>query len=365
MRNLGTLRSLVLAAGMLALPVASQAGLIFSVNIGPPVLPVYEQPLCPGPGYMWTPGYWAYGDQGYFWVPGTWVLAPFSGALWTPGYWGWGNGAYLWHAGYWGLHIGFYGGINYGFGYGGFGYNGGYWNGGNFFYNRSYSRVTNNITNVYNKTVINNYNNSNVSYNGGRGGLTYQANADQQAAYRGRRMDAVASQSQHVMAASQNRALYSSVNHGVPSIAATARPGAFNGPVTRPGQAAPGTFNSGQRFGNSANRPPSARPSPGFQSPSAASRPSTGQRFGSTPAYQNARPQNQPQSQGNSRPQFQSAPRPQYQSPSRPQYQSAPRPQSAPRQQYQSAPRPQSQPHFQSAPRPQSAPRSGGDPHRR
>jgi hypothetical protein len=31
-----------------------------SVNFGPPPLPVYEQPLCPVDGYLWTPGYWAY-----------------------------------------------------------------------------------------------------------------------------------------------------------------------------------------------------------------------------------------------------------------------------------------------------------------
>ena len=29
--------------------------------MAPPELPVYEQPLCPQPNYMWTPGYWAWG----------------------------------------------------------------------------------------------------------------------------------------------------------------------------------------------------------------------------------------------------------------------------------------------------------------
>ena len=24
------------------------------------------------PGLIWTPGYWAYGDDGYYWVPGAW-----------------------------------------------------------------------------------------------------------------------------------------------------------------------------------------------------------------------------------------------------------------------------------------------------
>ncbi|HTA48370.1 MAG TPA: hypothetical protein VK930_02865, partial [Verrucomicrobiae bacterium] len=90
----------------------AQIGIGISVRIGPPALPVYEQPICPAPGYLWTPGYWAWSDDaGYYWVPGTWVVAP-VGMLWTPGYWGWNDGVYAWNAGYWGPHIGFYGGIN-------------------------------------------------------------------------------------------------------------------------------------------------------------------------------------------------------------------------------------------------------------
>ena len=146
----------VLAA--LALPVASNAQII-DITIAPPELPVYEQPSIPAPGYMWSPGYWAYDpDNGYFWVPGTWVAANI-GLLWTPGYWGWRDGLYVWNVGYWGTHIGFYGGVYYGYGYGGVGYEGGYWDNGVFAYNRSvnnFGGVT--VTNVYNKTVIVNSN---------------------------------------------------------------------------------------------------------------------------------------------------------------------------------------------------------------
>ncbi|MGA9788557.1 MAG: YXWGXW repeat-containing protein [Candidatus Sulfotelmatobacter sp.] len=157
---------------ILALPAPAQIGVGISVRIGPPALPVYEQPLCPGPGYLWTPGYWAWDDvDGYYWVPGTWVVAP-VGLLWTPGYWGWNDDVYAWNAGYWGPEIGFYGGINYGFGYRGNGFYGGEWRGGTFFYNTAVTRVnTTMITNVYvNKTVIVN-NTSHVAFNGGRGGV--------------------------------------------------------------------------------------------------------------------------------------------------------------------------------------------------
>ncbi len=108
-------------------PAPAQVSIGLSITIGPPALPVYYQPPCPAPGYLWTPGYWGWGTSGYYWVPGTWVTPPQVGFLWTPGYWGWRDGSYAWHAGYWGPHVGFYGGINYGFGYAGIGYVGGGW----------------------------------------------------------------------------------------------------------------------------------------------------------------------------------------------------------------------------------------------
>src|SRR5271154_4921622 len=93
----------------------AQIGIGVSVNFGPPALPVYEQPLCPTDGYLWTPGYWAYGSAGYYWVNGAWMAPPQEGFLWTPGYWGYSDGLYVFNAGYWGSTVGFYGGVNYGF----------------------------------------------------------------------------------------------------------------------------------------------------------------------------------------------------------------------------------------------------------
>src|ERR1700758_1164776 len=87
-------------------PTAANARVFVSVAIAPPAIPVYEQPYAPGYGYIWTPGYWAYGDNGYDWVDGAWVMPPYEGALWTPGYWGWGDGGYFWNPGYWGLTVG-------------------------------------------------------------------------------------------------------------------------------------------------------------------------------------------------------------------------------------------------------------------
>ncbi len=130
------------------------------------------QPICPGPGYIWIPGYWAYGPGGYYWVAGEWVLPPFVGALWTPGYWGWGSGLYEWHAGYWGTSVGFYGGINYGFGYTGYGYHGGYWRGNSFYYNAAANNVNTSVVHTTYRTTIRNVTTNRVSYNGGAGGIT-------------------------------------------------------------------------------------------------------------------------------------------------------------------------------------------------
>jgi hypothetical protein len=65
-------------------------------------------------------------------VPGTWVLPPNTGDLWTPGYWAFENTGFRWHIGYWGRTVGYYGGLNYGYGYSGRGYQGGRWNQGHY-----------------------------------------------------------------------------------------------------------------------------------------------------------------------------------------------------------------------------------------
>jgi len=190
----------------------------------PPALPDYDQPPCPGDDYMWTPGYWAYASDGYYWVPGEWVLAPWVGALWTPGYWGFYGGRYHWYHGYWGSHIGFYGGVDYGYGYDGDGYEGGYWRNNAFYYNTAITRVNRgDVHNVYDYRVAAR-NNSHVSYNGGHGGLNYRPTAAQQAAQRERHVAPLASQRDSAHNAQQNQAQFERNNHGHPQTVAETRP---------------------------------------------------------------------------------------------------------------------------------------------
>jgi len=226
MRIISSIRSALFAFVVLAMSASAFAQIGISVSFAPPQLPVYEQPLCPGDGYIWTPGYWAYADAdaGYYWVPGTWVMAPEPNFLWTPGYWGWGGHGYAFNEGYWGLHVGFYGGVSYGYGYFGEGYEGGRWQEGRFFYNRSVSNVNVvNIHNVYNTTVIHE-NVNRVSYNGGSGGIERRPTAQEENFSHERHVPPVAVQSEHAQAARANPEQRASANHGNPARAATAEP---------------------------------------------------------------------------------------------------------------------------------------------
>jgi hypothetical protein len=199
-----------------------------SVDVPPPPIPVYEQPPCPQPNLIWTPGHWAWGPYGYYWVPGTWVAAPEPGYLWTPGYWSYAGANYGWHPGYWGIHIGFYGGINYGFGYFGHDYVGGRWEGNNFRYNTAVTNINKTvITNTYiDTTVVNNYNKNveKVSYNGGPKGVHATPTPEERAAAQTKHIAATPEQKEHLANAAKDRDLLTTVNKGKPAAAAVERP---------------------------------------------------------------------------------------------------------------------------------------------
>ena len=212
------LLAILVSCVVLAPASSAQVAVGISVHVGPPALPVYEQPACPGDGYLWTPGYWAYGPVGYYWVPGVWVLPPRAGVLWTPGYWAFAGGAYGWHPGYWGPHVGFYGGINYGFGYTGVGFVGGMWAGSVFRYNTAVTSVnTTVVRNVYvNRTVINNTTVVNRASFNGTGGIVASARPEELAAGREQHFQPTSNQVSHEQAMSHDRNQLNSFNRGTP-----------------------------------------------------------------------------------------------------------------------------------------------------
>ncbi len=223
---------LLMVVAPLALRQAASAQVFvsFGINIGPPALPVYVQPPCPGPDLIWQPGYWAWSPGGYYWVPGAWVAAPEPGLLWTPGWWGWRDDAYYWHPGYWGPRVGFYGGINYGFGYFGVGYVGGYWDHDRFRYNRAVDRLGPEADHYGYYRGVNPawFHGSRASFNG-PGGIRARANREQLQDARERRFGATREQMRQVTMACSQRSLRANFNHGRPPIAATVRPGQFRG----------------------------------------------------------------------------------------------------------------------------------------
>jgi hypothetical protein len=238
-------RSFLIAVATLFLSGAAFAQFGVSVAIAPPELPVYEQPICPGDGYIWTPGYWAW-DGAYYWVPGTWVLPPQVGFLWTPGYWGWGGGGFLFNQGYWGPSVGFYGGIDYGYGYSGHGYDGGRWDRGRFSYNTAVNHLdARSIHDVYNTRV--DERSDRVSYNGGNGGINERATAQEESTGRENHVSPIPAQTQHAWAARSDPQERFTANRGTPPVAATSRPNlAFHPrdlpPIDRP--TAPNTGNA-------------------------------------------------------------------------------------------------------------------------
>ncbi len=384
----------------------------------PPPLPDYEQPPCPNPDYIWTPGYWAWGPVGYYWVPGVWVAAPYAGALWTPGYWGLMGGVYRFHHGFWGRHIGFYGGVDYGYGYVGHGYYGGYWNNGRFFYNTAVTRVNMNVVrNVYvhnvviNNTVINHRMINRTSYVGGPGGLPSRPRPAEVAAMREQRFGPMQSQLRVRQDAARNRQQFFQQNHGRPAVVVDTRPIAADhrmsalpqvGAQRRNGAGDHGFQQQNQQFappqqpsagqvfsegrvtrgqpggvttpqarpqGSQPQRPQGGESSPGRRQIQGG-QPAQPQQARPQPSQpQGLRPQQgaspQPQAQPNQpQPQFrrgpersQSRPQPQQQQPQRPQPQQQTRPQAQPQIRPQPQVRPAEQPRAQTQPRQGPAPR--------
>ncbi|HEY1653681.1 MAG TPA: hypothetical protein VGF86_01050 [Candidatus Tumulicola sp.] len=225
MRKSSLFLALAVALGSAAIPVATPAQVYVSL-VAPPLMPSYVQPELTVPNAIWTPGYWAWGPAGYYWVPGTWTQPPSPGLYWTPGYWGMNNAGagYLWNPGYWGQNVGYYGGVNYGYGYYGTGYAGGSWYGNAFRYNTAITRVNPQyVRNVYvNRTVVVR-NVNRYSYNG-PGGIRMKPNAQQVAWSHQRRITMTTVQRNHINEAKQDRNLYAKVNHGKPSETVVAKP---------------------------------------------------------------------------------------------------------------------------------------------
>jgi hypothetical protein len=92
------------AALAAAMSVPASAQVAFGVQIGrtpPPPLRYEARPRMPGPGYVWTEGYWRWDRGRYVWAPGVWQRPPYAGAYWThPHYDHYADG-WHYHEGHW------------------------------------------------------------------------------------------------------------------------------------------------------------------------------------------------------------------------------------------------------------------------
>lgn len=238
----------------------------------PPPLPEYEQPQAPVAGYSWTPGYWAWNNNDYYWVPGVWVQPPRAGLLWTPPYWAFVGGVYVFRAGYWAERVGFYGGINYGFGYVGNGYEGGRWDHGQFYYNRAVNNLNPiSVARVYNQPItITPATINRVSYNGGQGGLQVKPTPEQEQVVAQPHFPPTQAQITHVRTASVDADQFEFTNKGKPPVAAAVHPAELKGPGVVPAKsvaAAEANPASGQN--GPTERKLEEKPAPGAKLPPA------------------------------------------------------------------------------------------------
>ena len=98
-----TLRNTLLAAAFtltMGLNTACAGG-HSSVRYAPPPARYGAVGYAPGPGYIWTDGYWDWRGKDYIWVQGNWRRPPHARAVWVPGTWHSSSRGYAFRRGYW------------------------------------------------------------------------------------------------------------------------------------------------------------------------------------------------------------------------------------------------------------------------
>ena len=103
LKHLTTQLTFAAASGVAALVLAAPAHAQVGVYIGtpPPALRYEARPPLPGPGYVWTDGFYEPYGGAYRWHAGYWQRPPYAGAYWVHPHYdhydrGWG-----YHEGYW------------------------------------------------------------------------------------------------------------------------------------------------------------------------------------------------------------------------------------------------------------------------
>jgi hypothetical protein len=88
-----------LLAGTMLTGCAGYGG--YYVRQGPPPPRYGVTGYAPGPGYVWTDGYWQWRNRDWQWAPGRWVRPPRPHAVWESPRWDRDGRGYRFHRGHW------------------------------------------------------------------------------------------------------------------------------------------------------------------------------------------------------------------------------------------------------------------------
>ena len=73
-----------------------------TVRFGPPPPPRYGiVGVAPGPGFVWTDGYWDRRGAQWYWVGGRWMRPPRGRGVWVPGTWHQDRNRWRFQRGHW------------------------------------------------------------------------------------------------------------------------------------------------------------------------------------------------------------------------------------------------------------------------
>ncbi|HTS25989.1 MAG TPA: hypothetical protein VMH81_08940 [Bryobacteraceae bacterium] len=80
---------------------ACAGGGAYYVRYAPPAPRYAVVGVAPGPGYVWTTGYWDWRGGNWAWVEGRWQRPPRARAAWVAPEWRHEGRGYRFHRGYW------------------------------------------------------------------------------------------------------------------------------------------------------------------------------------------------------------------------------------------------------------------------
>lgn len=105
MRKLRTVALAFVLAGAVGLTACHDGVYYAGVTVGPPAPLVYGPVgVAPGPGYIWTDGYYDWVGNTWVWRPGRWARPPHPGYVWRKPYYEHYHRGYRMHPGHWQRH---------------------------------------------------------------------------------------------------------------------------------------------------------------------------------------------------------------------------------------------------------------------